>query len=194
MDLTYISPIRCNFIPKIGSTIIFEFRLKSSKNRIKVNVDVNIFYKDPLVVGRVSLVNSGVQSVYASPEDTFHIMEFKIPKFQILTQSYVHLSMEPAGNFYDKVIIDETKILELEDTAYSHPNAAIAIPNLGPKIGNIEKTKILELEVVDTAYSHPNTAMAIPNLGPKIGNIQDIKDIVTRGYRDILKEKQIQAV
>ncbi len=159
MDLTYTSPIRFDFIPKIGSIIIFEFKLKASKNRIKVNVDVNIFHKDPLVHSRISLANSGIQSVYTFKEDKFHTMRFNIPKFQDRTQSYMYISMEPSGNFYDKVIIEDMRI--------------------------IEDTK--KLEVVDTTYSHPNTAMAIPSTGSKIGNLQELKDIVTKGYREILK-------
>lgn len=161
MDLTYTSPIRFDFIPKIGSTIIFEFKLKASKNRIKVNVDVNIFHKDPFIIGRVSLVNSGIQNVYTYTDDKLHTMRFNIPEFQSRTQSYIYISMEPSGNFYDKVIIEDMKI--------------------------IDDTK--KLEETNVAYAHPNTAMAVPSIGPKIGSLQDIKDIVTKGYREILKRE-----
>ncbi len=167
MDLTYTSPIRFDFIPKTESTIIFEFKLKASKNRIKVNADINIFHKDPLVVGRVSLANSGIQSVYTSTEDKLHTMRFNIPKFQNRTQSYIHVSIEPAGNFYDRVTIEDMKIIDDAKAT--------------------EDKKILE--VTNVGYAHPNAAMAIPSTGPKIGDLQELKNIVTKGYRDILKRE-----
>ncbi len=167
MDLSYTSPIRHNFIPKIGSTITFELKLNASNNRIKVNVEVNIFYKDPLVIGRVYLANSGAQSIYTSKEDKFHKLKFKIPEFKELTQSYISVSMEPSESFYDKVAVEDMKVTE--DTI------TVEIKEM-PKVTNM-------------TYSHPNMAMSVPSLGPKIGSIQEIKDIVTKGYRDILKRE-----
>lgn len=173
MDLTYTSPIRHNFIPKIGSTITFELKLNASKSRIKVNVEVNIFYKDPLVIGRVSLANSGAQSIYTSKEDTFHKLKFKIPEFKELTQSYISVSMEPSDSFYDKVAVEDMKVIE---------DAKIIEIKIPVEIKEPQK-------VTNVAYSHPNMAISVPSLGPKIGSIQEIKEIVTKGYRDILKRE-----
>lgn len=167
MDITYTSPIVYNFIPKIGSTITFEFKLKASKSRIKINVDVNIFYKDPLIIGRVTLVNSGTQSAYTSNEDRLYSLKFKIPDFKDRTQSYIHVSVEPSGNFYNKVVIEDMKIIQ--------------------DINIVENAKMPN--TTSMTYSHPNMAMSVPNLGPKMGNLEEIKDMVIRGYRDILKRE-----
>lgn len=138
MDLTYTSPIKFDFVPTHGFTTIFECRLKGSNNRIKVNVDINIFYKDPYIAGRVFLLNSGAKSIYTSTEDKVHVLKFIIPEFQNRTQSYIYMSMEPVGDPYQKVIVDDVKITKEEYTqpVIASAQGAMAIPNvsIGPKI------------------------------------------------------------
>jgi hypothetical protein len=153
MHVTYTSPIQIDVVPLSDGYIIFVFKLKGHKNKIKLNVDINIYYKDPYIIGRVFLISAGKQNVFTGQEEKNYSMEFKIPKFQNLVKSNIYIGIEPS-NPYDKVVIEDIKI-----------------------------------EVKNTAYSHPNNAMAVPSLGPKLGCLIDIKEIVTKGYREILKRE-----
>lgn len=152
MDLTYHSPIRFNFKPVSGSMITFEFKLRPSKHNIKVSVDINIYYKDPYTIGRTYLLNSGMQNVYTSREDRIHTLKFKTPEFQNCTQSYIFITMEPIGNPYEIVIIEDMRITDMNpylgSQMYAHPQASIAVPSTGPKI----------------SLSPPNTML--PNITP----------------------------
>lgn len=151
-DLTYHSPIKFDFSPNPKSTTIFEFRLKGSNKVIKINVDINIFYKDPYISGRVFLLNSGEKSVYTSTEDRVHTLKFSIPEFQNRTQSHIYMSMEPIGDPYQKVIIEDVKITS-EDApppVIASAQGAMAVPNIsiGPKIGDtpLNTTAITQIQ------------------------------------------------
>ncbi len=144
MDLTYTSPIQIHFNPISGSNITFELKLKGSKHRIKVNIDINIFYKDPYNIGKVFLANSGLQSVYTTPTDNTYTLKFKVPDFKNYTQSHISLIMEPLGDPYQKVIVEDAKVI---DTSIPQPiiethQSAIVVPHTEPSIATHISTPI----------------------------------------------------
>lgn len=192
MDITYTSPIKFNFSPIPGHIVTFEFKLKGSKNRIKVNADINIFYKDPYIIGRVFLVNSGMQSVYTDKEDRMHTFKFKIPEYKILTQSYVYIWMEPAGDPYECIIIDNTRIVNIippSQIVIAQPHVTTAIPNIQPVIKAEKVQPIIQNKKLKTngklnivceglMYGNSGFAKAMRNITYGLDKRCNIKTIV----------------
>lgn len=158
MEFSYTSPIRHDFIPVPESTIIFEFKLKGNKNRIKVNVGINIYYKNKYDIGRVSLIDSEIKSVYTDKNDNIHRLEFKIPQFQNCTQSYISIVMEPSGNIYEKLNIEDMKV-EGPKMTYSDPQMCMHVPNAKPKVSYLPQNTMLQSTILPNAKQNEDTTI-----------------------------------
>lgn len=190
MELSYTQPIKFDFRPISGSILTFEFKLKKSKQRIKVGVCLNIYYKDPYLVGRVSLANSDIQSVYTSAEDAIHKLKFKTPEFNNCTQSYIFITMEPAGNFYEKVIIEDMQVSEMisilqpeklqlhiatpdiqpqaQQPVHTQLQASVAIPNIQPKISQQVQSPMITYDIVHREPPSPPQTILTRTAPPEI--------------------------
>lgn len=101
MNLNHKSPILIDFVPVPLSMMTLKFRLKGSEDRIKINVGINVLYKDPSIDGRIFLLNPGVQNIYTSTEDRLYTLKFNISQFKDNILSYIHMVIDPT--------IDSTK-------------------------------------------------------------------------------------
>lgn len=154
MDLTHTSSITYDFVAIPEADITFQFRLKGHKDRIKVSINMNIYYTDPFRIGRISVANPGIQTVYTEREDTIHMIKMKIPQFKNCIRSCIVLSMETASS-EKKVIVEDLNITDISSSIQTiqtiqtdvPPHASSHIQTLySPQIQQ-EKTQIQQEKI-----------------------------------------------
>ncbi len=184
MNITYTSPVKFDVIPIPESIINFQFRLKKSVQRLKLNIDLNIFYKDPYIIGREFLSNSGAQSVYSSvTEDTSHLLKFKVPQFKNRSQSHIYISLEPIGDPYAKVTIEDVKIdfhrpEKVDTSPYTQPHAAMAVPHIKPIVSVPIHTMITTIHPYKYNLQIVNKIMFASTWGVKCGIALYTEDLI----------------
>ncbi len=108
MEITRRLPLSIDIIPITGTTLICEFILKGSKNKIKVNTDLIIYYKNPNHRNITDVIASGTQTIYTTIEDNPHIFKLKVPQFKDRTRSFVNISVDDVQSaFIEDLIIEE---------------------------------------------------------------------------------------
>jgi glycosyltransferase involved in cell wall biosynthesis len=107
MKITKSSDIKLNVIPNPGSTLICEIGIKGSKNRIKVNIDLIIYYKSATHQNVIDVVASGTQSIYTSTKSSNHIIKLGVPEYKNRTQSFVCITTDDIRPVYVENIFVE---------------------------------------------------------------------------------------
>lgn len=101
-----MSPIQININPISGGTLNLKFLIKGSKNLIKVNIGVHIYFKHPINRNMINVVSSDILSANIFGEDKTYRALIKIPEFKNRTQSYLTFSICQNENLYAKVFIE----------------------------------------------------------------------------------------
>ena len=110
MELTRTSPIQFNIIPISGSTLILKFRVKGSRDIIKIDIRIIIYFKNPIHRTMTDTISSQVLSLLTFAEDKVYKTLIKIPEFKNYTQSYVIFTIDPKESLYKKVFIEDINI------------------------------------------------------------------------------------
>lgn len=110
MEFTKLSPIKRDVKITPGSTIICEFKVKGTKEPIKLNVTLNMYCKNPTYPNMIGAIVSDVQSVYTSKDSTIHKVEIKVPEFKSCNQSFVTIQIDNSASVYEKVYLEHMNV------------------------------------------------------------------------------------
>ena len=110
MELTRTSPIQLNIVPIPGSILILKFRVKGSRDIIKIDIRIIIYLKNPTHRTMTDMVSSEVLSLLAFAEDKVYKAVIKVPEFKNYTKSYIIFSIDPKESLYKKVFIEDINI------------------------------------------------------------------------------------
>lgn len=196
MYVTRSSSIKFDIIPRQGSSLICELKLKGSKEIIKVNIDLIIYCKNPIHWHITDVMSSGVQSVYTSKEDSIHIVKLKVPEFKDRVQSYVTVSVDDIRT----VSVEHLRIedeFDIDIRKKKEEEKIIAkINRFKSKMENIKNGGKPEIICEGLMFGHSGLAKAMRNVTFGLDKIGcDIRTIVldwdTIGFLNTEKGKRL---
>lgn len=164
MDITRSSSIKFDIIPKPGSILVCELKLKGSKERIKVNIDLIIYYKNPNHWHMTDVVSSGVQSVYTSKEDSIHTIKLEVPDFKNRTQSFVNITVDDIRPVSVEHLIIEDEIEREAKKRKKEDEIKAKIERLKTKMGKIKNGGEPDIVCEGLMLGHSGLAKAMRNI------------------------------
>lgn len=168
MNITKESPIIIDFVPTPKSIVALRFKLRGLKEKIKINVDVNILYKDPSINGRIFLLNPGIQDIYTNADDRIYTLKFNISEFKDNIISFVRMAIDSIDDIDHEIIVEYMKLIcakDMQDDSLEQ----ILISKKAEAYKEIEKDKEIEKskDIIPTEIISPQAAMVIQHTQPK---------------------------
>lgn len=114
MQVTRTSPVQFNITPIPGS-IAIKFIVKGSKDIIRIDFNIIIYFKNPIHRNMVEMTSSDILSIYTSIEDRYYKAQIKIPEFKDYVQSYIIFTIGPNHGLDKRVFIEDINIEHLSE-------------------------------------------------------------------------------
>jgi glycosyltransferase involved in cell wall biosynthesis len=109
MDLASNAPIKLNTVPTPESVLVCTFKLKGTKEKIKINVGLYIHQKNS--INLVDILSS-VESIYTDINDKKCAIKLKVPKYdtQKRVESHLLIFLHPPVSFNTKIQVEDINI------------------------------------------------------------------------------------
>jgi glycosyltransferase involved in cell wall biosynthesis len=109
MDLSNETPIKINTIPIPNSALVCTFKIKGTKEKVKVDVGLYIHHRN--MANSIDIISS-LESVNSDSVDKTHILKFNVPKYDIQKRvdSYILIFLHPPLSFNTKIQVEEIQI------------------------------------------------------------------------------------
>ncbi len=159
MEFSRISALRRDVIVTPGSILVCNVKIKEPERPIKINIGLHVYCRNIYRTNVIDDIISDIQNIHISKDNNVHTVKIKVPEFEGSIQSFLLMQMDHSEDIDTRAYLEhmtteeisigdnETKNLVCESL---QAQAAMAVPNLQPKIG-------------DSSYN-------IQEPGPKIGD------------------------
>lgn len=115
MELRSTVPIKLNTKPVPGSVFVCTFKLKGTKERIKIDIGLYIYYKK--LSNSIDILSS-VESVDTDIDDKLCTIKLNVPYYDIekRVDSYLSIFMHPPASFSTKIQVEDISINSTSDS------------------------------------------------------------------------------
>lgn len=178
MEIAKNSPLIFNIIPDPESTVICEFLLKKSKDAIKVNIDLIIYFKNSTHRHITDVIASGTQSVFTDKEDRTHIFRLKTPKFKDRISSFVYISIDDFRKIdIENIVIEDAAKYDLS-IRQKEEEIANRIKSFKDKIEKIKNGEVPDVVCEGLMAGHSGLAKAMRNIAFGLDKICNVRSII----------------
>ncbi len=110
MQATRTSPIQFNIKPISGSTLSLKFLVKGSREVVKIDIRIVIYFKNAVHKNMIDMICSDILSISTSREDRTYNALIKVPEFKNYTQSHIIFAVNQNESLYKKIFIEDISI------------------------------------------------------------------------------------